>query len=172
MLAGVGTRVETKGGRAVIKRTQITIATIISIVSWWCWEMLCWFCFLLLGLQTLKRTPELRKGYFRSQFQDALYRWEGVRGRNLKQSVTCVHSREQREGAHACIFLLHSLCLFNRIVRPQLLGTLATYRLGCPTSVNMVKTISCKHAHRPVWPRRSLTEPLLPGDSRLYQVDH
>lgn len=53
-----------------------------------------------------------------------------------------------------------------------ILGILTTYRLGCPTSINIIKIISCRHTHRPVWPWQSLAEPLFPEDSRRCQVDN
>lgn len=164
----------TKGGRAVIKRTQIRIATIISIVSWWDWEMLCWFCFLLLGLRTTdpEKDAWAERGLFSFTIPGCTLSLRRCQRQELETvSYMCAQSGAGRR--HACLHISAPFfVLFIRIVRPQPLGTLTTYRLGCLTSVNMVKIISCKHAHRPVWPRQSLTEPLFPGDSRFCQVDH
>lgn len=42
---------------------------------------------------------------------------------------------------------------------------------GLPTSVNVIKRIHHRHAHRSILPRHFLIQTLSPGDSTLNQVD-
>jgi hypothetical protein len=44
--------------------------------------------------------------------------------------------------------------------------------VGLSTSVNFIKTILCRPAHKPTQYRQSLIETISLGDSRLYQVDN
>lgn len=110
-----------------------------------------WFHFSCIDKNMPRRSNLLEKGFIGLQFQAIVHHW-GMSRQQESEAISHIHSKEHRKNKH-----IHAYYSFSLFYSAHFLYS----------SVNTIKTVPHRHAHRPTPSGQLLIETLFLGVSRL-----